>query len=156
VNVDDRLGLIGVYGADRWTLVRRGRRTGGYAGSILTDALCYPARIGLQAVHGPAVLLDTGCVILSAVDAERTETYSRTGSAQRLEAGEACRAVMARGMDERTYLLIANFGPGSQDVAVDLAASSWRDLSEGEVVEAEDRLGMPVGSGRARLLVKEE
>jgi len=73
VNVADRLGVIGIYGADGWTLVRRGKRIGGYAGSILTDALCYPARVGIQAVYGPAVLLDTGCLLFSGMRAAQTK-----------------------------------------------------------------------------------
>jgi hypothetical protein len=110
VNVDDRVGLIGICGADTWWLLRDGSRGGGYAGSILSDRLCWPARTDMHDVWGPAAVLDTGCVIVSSIDGAATESMWRDGAARRLACREdEARAVLVGGRDGVTYLLAANF-----------------------------------------------
>ena len=151
VNVDGRLSAVGIYGAETWTLVRRGVRIGGYAGSILTDALCYPARMDLQAVHGPAVLLDTGCLVLSAVDAERTQQLWDQGGVQQLAVADSCRAVRVTGLDGRTYVLAANFGVVEQVVDLAVDALEWCELGTNEIFAS--KLRVSIDAGKARLFV---
>lgn len=129
VNVDDKVGAIGLYGAEAWTLLRRGHRVGGYAGSVLTDALCYPAQVQLTPICGPATLLDTGALILASADAEVTQQAYSANREARIEVPDPCRAVRIAGRDGRVYLLTANFGDQSQSLSID---GQWKDLATGE------------------------
>ena len=91
-------------------VVQQGDRTGGCRGSILADVLCYPLRRGFWDVYGPAVVLDTGCIVISSVDATRTKELFASGSAEQLVCAEPDgRAVRARGMNGTTYVVVANF-----------------------------------------------
>jgi len=152
VSVEDRIGLLGVYGADTWSLFRRGARTGGYAGSILTDSLCFPARTDLHAVYGPRTLLDNGCLVLSGVSAEETAAVYGRRQARRLAAGPHCRVMAAPGRDGESYLLAANFGQSPQTVALAAGPSVWRDLVTRTRHVADPQLRLCIPSTRACLL----
>jgi len=138
VNVDDQIGLIGVYGADGWRLLQRGHRIGGAFGSLFTDTLCWQFRQGMWDVWGPAVILDNACVILSSTDAGQTRRLHASNAAQRLDCrhddgrDDVSRAVLVRGRDNRQYLLVANFSGSRGSIRVDAEPVQWRDLVTGQ------------------------
>ncbi|MCZ7648044.1 MAG: hypothetical protein M5U26_22755 [Planctomycetota bacterium] len=155
VNVDGRLGAVGIYGADTWSIARRGTRIGGYSGSMLTDALCWPCRAGREAVEGPATLLDSGVALFASTGAAATKTYHEQGLAKRLEAPGLLRAILALGFDGRQYVLAANFG--AEPVAATLAAplGNWIDLAGGRTLSAEQGLDVQLEPNRAKLFLRE-
>lgn len=139
VNVDGVLGLVGVYGATSWHLLRRGRQIGGKPlayGSILSDALCFGIDDTPRDLTGPAVLLDGAAAILASVDAAGTRAaQNEIWQAQPGGMPKACRAVVARGRDRRLYLLAANFGDTELSDLVDTEENDWADAVSGEHVE---------------------
>jgi hypothetical protein len=140
VNAEDLLGLIGIYGSDSWSLVRERQRRGGYAGSIFSDRLCFPARHGLHNVCGPAGLLDTGCIIVAFVDRSETERLWRESAAVRLDCREAgARAVLISAQDGERYLLAANFSDLVPGVTVSVPEGvSMTDLCSGRRMPVPD------------------
>lgn len=154
LNVEDRIGLIGVYGARSWWLVRTARREGGYAGSIYSDRLCFPARLALHEALGPADLLDTGCLVLSSVDAASTERLWRDGIARRLDCGEGrARAVLVLGRDGEAYVLAANFSALDACVtAQGLEGAALVNLCTGSRFEVRDgAANLPLGADACQL-----
>ncbi|MBE7465847.1 MAG: hypothetical protein HS116_20425 [Planctomycetes bacterium] len=153
VNVDDVLGGVGVYGAASWSLLRRGARIGGYCGSILTDALCWPGRWTREAVNGPATLLDTGVVLFSSVSAAATRTFHERNQARRLEAPGMLRAVRITGLDGREYVLAANFGAEPAQATLQAGGGTWLDLVSGKAAGSNGSLAVDLEPTRARLFM---
>ncbi len=148
VNVDDCLGLVGIYGGDSWYLLREPSRAGGYSGSIYSDRLCYPSDVGPTAVQGPRAVLDTGCVLLSSVDTEGTQSFFADDANRRLECEEPDgRALLVRGQDGVLYLVAANFSSSVHGVTPSgLPAGRLTDLAAGKTIDvpAEGPLRLPV------------
>ena len=130
LNVDGCLGLVGVLGANSWSILRRGVRTGGNAfGSILTDTLCFGQVAESSARFGPCVLFENAVVCLSSATVSETRRYHEGVRARRIACNhENCMALKARGWDDRRYLLVVNFGDRSVDVKVNVKGS-WCDLA---------------------------
>lgn len=119
-NVEGRIGMAGIYGADEVSLYQAGRRrASGYEDSLYYDELCAPCRTGLWDEPAGAVVLDCGNVVLSGADA--AETAAVAGGVERLEAGEGLlRVVMVPGADGKRYLFAANFGAAEEQVTLAL------------------------------------
>ena len=158
VNVDDLLGVAGIYGAGGWSILRRGQAIGGKAyayGSILTDALCYGIQPDLCDVYGPRMLLDNATLIAASVTAAQTRALQQ--AARRVNcAAQDCRAAQVQGMDGATYLLLANFSLKGSACRMTGIADSWRDLVTGETLHASAfELPVDLSPRQARLFRKE-
>lgn len=153
VNVEDAIGLVGIYGAETWSVLRRGHRIGGHAfGNILTDALCWGLKRELCDVDGPSNVLDNACVVLSSVSAEETRGIAEGGVLRRLEAGEGVvRAVIVEGRDGRKYVLAANFSGEKASVELDVGEGEWGELGGGGEATAGGGLEVELSAGSARL-----
>jgi len=160
VNVDDRLGVVAVYGSDSLHLYRTGTRRGGYAGSIHYDEICTSMRRGPFDAAAGEVLLDNGAVVLASVDHAATAEYAEQRRAWRAGVNHGwARAMIAHGLDRRRYLLVANFaadncGDQRLDVALPRGlAKQAVDLATGErLVVEDDTLIAVTRPGHARLL----
>lgn len=106
-NIENRVGVIGIYGADELTLHRSATRRGGKFHSLHTEELCFPCRTGTRAVEPNETLLDIGWMIVSDASAQRTQ---RVSQGARFFAGDSVRAVGVLGQDETTYIVVFNFG----------------------------------------------
>ncbi|MBN1808925.1 MAG: hypothetical protein JW909_07625 [Planctomycetes bacterium] len=133
VNVDDSIGLVGLYGADTWSILRRGCPVGGYAyGNILTDAFCWGLDLEPRDLAGPAVLFDNACVVLSSVDASLTARLASQSFAERVACDSVdCRAVRVLGADGRSYLLVACFGASTSTPFAAFPEGPWVDIVSG-------------------------
>ncbi|MBN1553696.1 MAG: hypothetical protein JXA11_03040 [Phycisphaerae bacterium] len=152
VNVENILGVVGVWGAESWFLVRKGRRTGGYAGSICTDVLCYPGEIGLRYVDGPAVLLDTGCAILTGVDSQQTRDYQEENSAVRIPCEvPGVRVMQAMGRDGRCYLVACNFSSQAVTIRPEIHASAATELESNKEISIQGTFTLELPAGGVKV-----
>jgi len=161
VNVDDRLGVVAVYGCETLLRYRTGTRRGGSPGSLLSDEICTSVRLGTFDADAGATLLDDGAVLFASVGAEATRAYANAGRATRAPCSAAdARAMAADGLDGRRYLLVADFraeGAAAETVDVTLpsgdAARSATDLAAGEALRVEGgTVRVDLHPGHARLL----
>jgi len=160
VNVENRIGVVSVYGAESLMLYRPGCRRGGHFGSLCFDEICTAVRPQPFNAPAGAVLLDGGEVVIASVDAAATRDYAARGAVARAECDAAdARAIMAEGQDGQQYLLVANFAPdgaGATAIAVTLqqdGAKAASDLATGETVAVRrGELQLDVAPGTARLL----
>ena len=110
VNVEDVIGVVGLYGSEGLTLYQAGhRRASGYADSLYYDELCFPCHTGLWDEPPGAVLLDCGSVVLSQADRAQTQRTARECDAVETRQ-EMVRAVRVAGADGKRYVFAANFG----------------------------------------------
>jgi hypothetical protein len=165
VNVDDAIGVIGIYGAETWNLLRPGKPTGGYAyGNILVDTLCYGLQTEPCDRTGPARLLDNACLILSSVDSETTARQHADGHAVRLPCADSAtgdappdvRAVRVLGLDRREYVLVASFADTDRQITVGSMTGRWTDLASGEPFRADQgsNLNLNLKPAEAQLLLR--
>lgn len=106
-NIENRVGIVGAYGASELTLHRSAQRRGGKFHSLATEEICYPCELETRAAGPDEVLLDIGWLALSGVDAAQTALVAQT---TRCFATGEVRAVQVRGQDGKTYALVFNFG----------------------------------------------
>ena len=133
-NVDDTIGVVGIYGGDSLILYQAGsRRASGYGDSLYYDELCFPCRLGLWDAAPGEVVLDCASIVLSGADTAATEEAARRG-ARRLECDhDLVRVVCVRGADEKDYLMAANFGVAEATFVVTLPAAMIATNLVGEV-----------------------
>lgn len=133
--VDDRIGVVGIYGAESLTLYQAGRRrASGYGDSLYYDELCFPCTVGTMDVSGGAIVLDCCSAVLSGADAD--ETRAASVEARRIEAdAELVRAVGIQGADGIAYMLVANFDDARAEVTLPCAAESVTDVVSTAVLE---------------------
>lgn len=148
--VEDRVGVIGLYGADTLTIHRNAERNAGNLRSIYAETICFPGAIGPFKVEAGEIILDAGWAVLSSANAAQTEAFHVTHQSTRLEVGnEDVRAVRVTATDEKTYVLIANFGMA----AVAIPAETVCGGSETGVDVVSGQTGaLELGPGHARLL----
>ncbi len=163
-NADDRLGVIGVYGADRLYLHRPGRRQIGLKqslrfeepeGTLYADEICGPMALGLQSLEPNETILDTGFVLQAGMSHADTARYATDRSARKLEGlgtSGLLRGIELLGTDGRRYLVLANFGDRTEVVSI--PSSKWaRALSEGRSIKPDLsgylRIALRAGEGEA-------
>ncbi|NLF32795.1 MAG: hypothetical protein GX591_18135 [Planctomycetes bacterium] len=119
VNVDDRLGAIGLYGAETMHLRRTPRRCAGRYESLHVEQFAWSARLGAHDVMGGAVLFDVGWLAVSALDAAATaELAAANRHAALADLPAGLRGVRVRAADGAEYAVIANFGDTPEPVDV--------------------------------------
>jgi hypothetical protein len=123
-NIENRVGVAGLYGADELALHRVPQRRGGQFHSLFTEELCFPCELATRAALPDEVLLDIGWMALSDVDA--AQTARAAANAVKLEI-EGARAVQVVGQDGRAYAVIFNIG--SQAVQMDTLGLSLQETT---------------------------
>lgn len=147
LNIENCLGLVGLYGADELTIHRAPFRRGGSLQSLYVDEICWGARVGPFWADAGETLLDAGWAVLSGADAADTRVFaSNLGCARRVENGlpvsgsAACsriRLVCITAGDGQRYAVGANFGDLACDVRVGSiipGAKRVKNLVSGEVI----------------------
>lgn len=160
-NVEDRIGVVCVYGGDGLSVYRPGRRTAGYADSLHYDEVCMAVRLEPFDAPPGATLLDNGVVIIASLDHEATGDYAASrGAALRAECDrDDARAMLVRGQDGQAYLLATDFTEGEADpaaLAVTLpkaTSGTATDLATGQRLAVRSgRVTLDLAPGHARLL----
>lgn len=124
-NVDERLGVLGIYGADELSLHRTPQRRGGRYQSLYTEEIGFPVCIGTRVVEPQEVLLDIGWMVCSGITAQQTRALDATP----IVAG-AVRAVALTGQDGRRYGVLANFGREPIEVGDIFASAACQKIVE--------------------------
>jgi len=153
-NVEGRIGVVGIYGADRLCVHRSRKRRGGKYESLYVDEICFPCEIGTRAVDARAVVLDVGWAVLSGVGSDATRRFARR--CEWSDAGERAplRGVRVRTPNGRDYVLLANFGAKEGDfdgARLFKGTAEARDLVTGEVVERAKFHSISIMGERARV-----
>jgi hypothetical protein len=117
-NIENHVGVIGIYGADELALHRSATRRGGKFSSLFAEEICYPCELETRAVEPNEVLLDIGWMVISQASARQTERAAQSIS---FFAAESVRAARVPGQDEKAYAVVFNFGK----VAFDTALLGW-------------------------------
>lgn len=160
--VDDRLGVIGIYGAESLAVSRSVLRRGGAYHSLHVDELCWPCRAMLAWADGGGILLDVGWAVLSGADTAATRAFAADARTRPLELGHPwARGVTVRGADNRAYCVAANFGSEAvrlplskallpEEIALDLGSGERIGAGEFELAPGQARVIKVLGSAGAR------
>jgi hypothetical protein len=153
VNVDDRLGFVGVYGAEGWSIYRQGARELGL-NSIYADSLCYGCREGLWDVWSGETLLDNACLILSGATAEKTRQQAQTVRQIDMlgENISLCRGIELTDANGKACLFVANFGKSDREVVLcNHDGKTFRDLTGEKSVDS-GKLFLPGGAAQVYIV----
>ncbi len=107
LNVDDRLGVVALYGGDGLLVDRSTARRAGRYQSLFTEEICLHVGHELTRCRPGSVLADVGFAVLSGVTADGTARVQ--GDAVPFE-HEELRGAWVDGADGNRYALVANFG----------------------------------------------
>ena len=121
LNVDERLGVLLLYGAPQLLLSRSTARRGGKYHSLFVEEICSHAFSGQRRVAPSAVLVDIGFAVLSGADAR--QTAARAGGELHFT-NPGLRGVWVQGANGLRYEVLANFG-----AAPALAESAGRSIT---------------------------
>ena len=113
INVDDRLGAIGIYGGDGFGIENSGNRTAGFGGSLAYSEVFYPYRKGLWEAEGGDLAWDFGVWLIATISHEETAILKGRCSQLKCEA-PMVRGVVVKGLDDKTYAVMCNFGNDEQ------------------------------------------
>ena len=135
VNVDERLGVVALYGGDGLTISRPGRRQIGIngepqaGGMLYCDDICMPCLTGLRDYASGATIMDIGFVVQSGVSSAVTAATAANGvGVVACGVDPAVRLVRVRGADGKTYALAMNFGQA--EAAVNIPAGMFREVCD--------------------------
>jgi len=133
--VEDRIGVLGLYGSETLSVSRSSQRRGGMYRSLFTEEIGWPIMKETTAFDAGAVVLDAGWAVAASVDTRQTRKWAGQNASARLELGGDLRGVRLRGLDGRDYVVVANFGgAAAKVVAPGLAAPVELAASEAKVV----------------------
>jgi hypothetical protein len=145
INVDNRMGVIGVYGENDLTLYRPSRRQIGIknvdnpdnTGMLYSDEICYPVHQGLRTVDANTALFDIGFIVQSGISHENTKSFANHNKAIKIETNNTnLRAIFIEGDDYKKYLLIANLKQDTEVFRIKLPTGrKIRNLDSNGILE---------------------
>ncbi len=110
-NVDGRLGVVLLDGADTLFLSRSVRPRGGVYRSLRVEELCAPCRIETFVAEPGETVLDLVWAVLASADAGETADFAERAAQTLAVARDGDRrAVSVIGLDRRRYTLVIHFG----------------------------------------------
>ena len=119
VNVDDKLGAIGLYGAETMSLRRTAGRCAGRYESLHVEQLAWGGRLGTHDVPSGGVIFDVGWLVVSALDVAATAELAAANRNTTVDGLAAnLRGVRVRARDGADYLVIANFGDTAEPATI--------------------------------------
>ncbi|MCM8821449.1 MAG: hypothetical protein NC831_01350 [Candidatus Omnitrophica bacterium] len=130
LNVDNRLGIVSVYGGDSFTIFRPAKRQAGLnlnqfeaeaiSTGLFADEICYPYREKI-AVRKDSSIFDICCVVLAGKNRRETQRFFRKGFwIPEIETDCVVKAIGITGFDGKKYLVLANYGRKQSSVKIKL------------------------------------
>jgi len=147
VNIDQRIGLAGIYGAEDLTLRRFASPRAGslaYLRSLQIEEFNWHCQTTTQTFAPQSVMLDVGWAVLSSVDAQATGRFAHQHIEQIIRMDEAVgcalRGMVVRGMDQQRYLILASFGTSDDQHPISsqhIPTGDWQPLGHNASRSAE-------------------
>ena len=127
LNIDDCLSVFTIYGDDNLTIYRPAERQINVKNkpvltSLYADEICSEFKAEQNIEPPNKVLIDTGCVLMTGVNATETKKINEQQSWQKINLGLGIRAVTVIDSNTQRHLLIANFT--KKEMQVDLTSIS--------------------------------
>jgi hypothetical protein len=161
-NVDERLGVIGLYGAEHLVVDRSKARRGGKYASLYVDEVCFHHVYGPQAIAPNRVILDVGWAVLSDVDSTQTRHFAQRAAVVAPPLGSQLdypiRHIRVKGLDNHLYIALANFSASEQRYPIRSLLDSEDtarpyDLVTGEtLIDKQSQLMLDPGQARVFVL----
>ncbi len=142
VNLDGRIGLAGLYGAESLRVARADERRAGFYPSLYVEEFAWGGWRGTRAVEGGATVLDVGWAAASGVDAPATRDWARAQPPARSHSALGpVRQMEILGFDGRRYVLAANFGEARADIELPPATDCLTGAAAGGMTTLEGGQG---------------
>jgi hypothetical protein len=114
LNIDDCLSVFNIYGDDHLTIYRPAERQIRVKGksplkSLYADEICSEFKADGNIEPPNKVLIDTGVVLMTGIDAAETQAINEQQRWQTIDMGVGIRALEVTDANNQKYLLIANF-----------------------------------------------
>ncbi|MCX7705766.1 MAG: hypothetical protein N2115_05860 [bacterium] len=119
LNIDDYLGIIGIYGSNHFLIYRPSKRQAGLklneleaeslGTGLFVDELCYPY-FEKSAFEKGKDIFDICCVLLAGKNHKQTQLFSKKNIFMpQVVSNSDVRVVVIKGSDSKSYLLAVNF-----------------------------------------------
>jgi hypothetical protein len=149
VSIEERIGVVGLYGHESLAIHREPGRRGGKFASLYVEQICLGCEMGVRPYDPGQVVIDCGWAVLSGLGAGPTEACTLASRALTVD-HEDVRAVRVRGAD-RWYVVVANWGDHA--VSVPTRALCGADTT-GACTPAYDLIGRRQVSGQGELVLQ--
>jgi len=106
-NIEDQVGVVGLYGAPSLSLCRSDGRRGGKYASLYVDELCMGCTLETRSIDPSTVVLDVGWAVLSGIDVVHTQAFAANARVVRSDK-DMLRTVFVLGQDGRRYVVAMN------------------------------------------------
>ena len=74
-NIENRIGLVGLYGADNFAIHRHPSRRAGALQSLFVEEICFPGILETKQFEADEIILDSGWAAIASVDADATKYF---------------------------------------------------------------------------------
>jgi hypothetical protein len=147
-NIENKIGLVGLYGADHFSIHRHPERRAGALQSLFVEEICFPGIIQTTKFEAGEIILDSGWAVLSSADAEMTKYFYEAQQKVLLEHPDI-RAVRIKGIDENEYIILTNFGSVKVLLSsTTLAGQSLIDLASEIIHSSPDSIALEAGQAK--------
>jgi hypothetical protein len=154
VNIDDCVGIIGLYGAQTLSVCRLAQehwRRSEFS-TMNVEEIAWQVRRGCIDVDPDQLILDVGWMVLSSADADQTQMCAKRNSSCLLESyGPKVRVVRVQDFFGREYAIIANFASECLEIKI---SERLIDLVSSTKLKGGDRIQINSGQGRILSAVK--
>ena len=113
---ENKVGIVGLYGADELCVHRAPQRRAGKWQSLHIEEICFVCQLGAASVRSNEIIIDVGWAALSSVKAAQTKNFAVDNCEAALLLPADCRGVRVTGMDGNSYVVVANFGDQLQSL----------------------------------------
>lgn len=142
INIDDNMGVIGVYGAGSFQLFRPGSRRSGIKferdmGDLFVDELCFPFIPGQQSYSSETVLFDIGCIIRTGEN--HKETFKNNAELKSIPHMEDLRFLAAESGNGKKYLMVKNISDKTVSYLLRLPCESLSSLTEKRILKRDSK-----------------
>lgn len=130
LNVDDCLGIIGIYGSNSFLIYRPKKRQAGLKlnqleaesmeTGLFVDEICYPYREKIIVRKG-SIVFDIGCAVIANKNRQQTRFLSRNVFIPEIESNFDVKAAGIKCFDGKNYLVVVNFGQTKAEVRMELS-----------------------------------
>jgi hypothetical protein len=120
-NIENKIGLVGLYGADNFTIHRHPSRRAGALQSLFVEEICFPGIIETMKFEANEIILDAGWAVISSADADAAKYfYAAQQKVLLTEEFENVRAVRIEALNQKICYVFANFGEVEVSIPIDI------------------------------------